>query len=122
MTYGSLTHDGQCYILSTADSKICLFDKDSGELLNTYTGHESKDYLLENCVNAKDSQVISGSATGEVFLWDLITATPGQKLVHCKGKPVVSLSYHPTQSYLLTACEDEIVLWGDAENTVEYSV
>lgn len=113
VTFGSLTHDGQCYILSCADNSVKLFDKDSGELLNTFTGHESKDYLLENAVNAKDSHIISGSATGEVFFWDLISSKVTSKLVHKLNKPVVSLSHHPTEDYLLTACEDEVILWGD---------
>ncbi|CAG4995323.1 unnamed protein product [Parnassius apollo] len=112
VTFGSITHDGQCFVLSCADSTVKLFDKDSGELLNTFSGHESKDLLLENAVNEKDSHIISGSANGEVFYWDLINSNCTRKLVHCKQKPVVTLSQHPTESYLLTACEDEVKLWG----------
>lgn len=111
LTYGSMTHDGQCYILSCSDSTIKLFDKDSGELLNTFSGHESKDYLLQNSVNEKDSHIISGSASGEIFYYDLVSSKCTQKLVHTKGKPVVTLSHHPTDNCLLTACEDEIKLW-----------
>lgn len=111
ITYASMTHDGQCYVLSCADNTIKLFDKDSGELLNTFSGHECKDFLLENSVNEKDSNIISGSATGEIFYWDLVSSRCTQKLVHSK-KPVVSLSHHPTDNYLLTASEDEVVLWG----------
>lgn len=114
ITYGSLTHDGQCYVLSCSNSTVKLFDKDSGELLNTYTGHESKDYLLENAINAKDSHIISGSATGEIWFWDLISSCSTQKLLHTKNKPVVSIAYHPTEDLLLTACEDEVKLWGEA--------
>ncbi|XP_049884326.1 WD repeat domain-containing protein 83 [Pectinophora gossypiella] len=112
VTYGGLTHDGQCYILSCNDNTLKLFDKDSGEILNTFTGHESKDYMLENAVNAKDSHIISGSASGEIFSWDLISSKITHKYVHTVNKPVVSLSYHPTEDFLLTACEDEIKLWG----------
>ncbi|CAK1592383.1 unnamed protein product [Parnassius mnemosyne] len=112
VTFGSITHDGQCFVLSCADSTVKLFDKESGELLNTFSGHESKDLLLENAVNEKDSHIISGSANGEVLYWDLISSNCTQKLVHCKQKPVVSLSQHPTENYLLTACEDEVKLWG----------
>lgn len=112
VTFGSLTRDGQCYILSCADSTVKLFDKDSGEILNTFTGHESKDYLLENAVNEKDSHIICGSATGEVFYYDLISSTCTQKLRHSFNKPVVSLSHHPTENSIVTACEDEIKLWG----------
>lgn len=111
ITFSNMTHDGQCYIVSCADSTIKLFDKDSGEILNTFSGHESKDYLLENAVNEKDSHIISGSANGEILYWDLVSSTCVNKLKH-GSKPVVSVSHHPTESYLLTASEDEIKLWG----------
>ncbi|CAG4969834.1 unnamed protein product [Colias eurytheme] len=112
ITHGSMTHDGQCYVLSCSDDTIKLFDKDSGELLNTFSGHQSRDYMLENCINEKDSHIISGSASGEVFYWDLISSNITNKLVHTSNKAVVSLSHHPTDNYLLTACEDEVKLWG----------
>ncbi|KAG6459861.1 hypothetical protein O3G_MSEX011652 [Manduca sexta] len=111
ITYGSMTRDGQCYVLSCNDNTIKLFDKDSGEILNTFKGHECRDLRLENAVNEKDSLIISGSATGEVFYYDLISSNVSQKLVH-GPKPVVSLSHHPTDCYLLTASENEIKLWG----------
>lgn len=74
---------------------------------------------MENAINAKDSHVISGSATGEIFFWDLISSTCTQKLVHTRNKAVVSLSYHPTDDFLLTACEDEIKLWGLSTEKME---
>ncbi|XP_045489091.1 WD repeat domain-containing protein 83 [Pieris rapae] len=112
ITHGSLTHDGQCFVLSCSDGTIKLIDKDSGELLNTFMGHETNDYLLENCINDKDNQIISGSATGEIFYWDLISSNITNKLVHKFNKPVVTISHHPSDSILLSASEDEIKLWG----------
>ncbi|XP_068627324.1 WD repeat domain-containing protein 83 [Battus philenor] len=112
LTFGSITHDGQCYVLSCADSTIKLFDKDSGELLNTFSGHESKDYLLENAINEKDSHIITGSASGDILYYDLISSNCVLKLKHSSNKPVVSLSHHPTENYLISACEDEVKLWG----------
>ncbi|XP_047522752.1 WD repeat domain-containing protein 83 [Pieris napi] len=112
ITHGSLTHDGQCLVLSCSDGTIKLIDKDSGELLNTFMGHETNDYLLENCINDKDNQIISGSASGEIFYWDLISSNITNKLVHKFNKPVVSISHHPSDSILLSASEDEIKLWG----------
>ncbi|CAG9790469.1 unnamed protein product [Diatraea saccharalis] len=113
VTFGNFTHDGQCYVLSCNDGTVKLFDKDSGEMLNTFIGHECKDYMLENVVNETDSHIMSGSATGEVLVWDLISSKSTNKFVHTKNKPVISLSHHPTESYLLTACDDEIKLWGN---------
>lgn len=112
ITNGSITHDGQCYVLSCSDGTIKLIDKDSGELLNTFSGHEAKDYMLENCINEKDNQIMSGSATGEIFSWDLITSNVINKLVHKLNRPVVSISHHPTDSILLSVSEDEIKVWG----------
>ncbi|CAH0404043.1 unnamed protein product [Chilo suppressalis] len=113
VTFGNLTHDGQCYVLSCVDGTVKLFDKDSGEILNTFTGHECKDFMLENAVNEKDSHIMSGSATGEILFWDLISSQCTSKLVHSRNRPVISLSHHPTESYLLTASDDEIKLWGN---------
>lgn len=31
ITFASLTHDGQCYVLSCNDETVRLFDKDSGK-------------------------------------------------------------------------------------------
>ncbi|VVD05785.1 unnamed protein product, partial [Leptidea sinapis] len=121
ITHGSLTHDGQCYVLSCSDSTVKLFDKDSGELLNTFRGHESSDYMLENAINEKDSHIISGSSSGDIFYWDLISSAITQKLTHTRNKAVVSLTHHPTENYLITACEDEIKLWG-AETAEEQSI
>lgn len=111
ITFANITHDGQCTILSCADSTIKLFDKDSGEILNTFSGHESKDFLLENAVNEKDSHIISGSANGDILYWDLVSSNCVSKLKH-GSKPVVSINHHPTDNYLLTASDDEIKLWG----------
>ncbi|CAH0731085.1 unnamed protein product, partial [Brenthis ino] len=111
ITYGNITHDGQCLIISCADSTIKLFNKDTGEILNTFSGHEGKDFLLENAVNEKDSHIISGSASGEIFYYDLVSGECILKLKHGQ-KPVVSVSHHPNFNYLLSACEDEVKLWG----------
>lgn len=113
ITFGNITHDGQCYVLSCSDDMVKLFDKDLGELLNKFTGHVCKDYLIESAINAKDSHILSGSATGEIYFWDLITAECTQKLIHSRTKPVVTLSHHPTGNFVLSACESEIKLWGE---------
>lgn len=36
ITCVSLTHDGQCILVSSADNSVKLFDKNTGELLSEY--------------------------------------------------------------------------------------
>ena len=44
----SLTRDGQCMLVSTLDSTVKLIDKDSGEMLNEYTGHKNDSYKVHD--------------------------------------------------------------------------
>lgn len=60
-------------VISTSDESIKLLDRSSGELLAEFTGHKTKDYVIENCVNTKDNHVMSGSADGNVYCWELIS-------------------------------------------------
>ncbi|XP_064387082.1 WD repeat domain-containing protein 83-like [Halichondria panicea] len=108
VTCVSHSHDGHCVLVSTLDSKLRLFDKDSGEMLNEYSGHVNSDYKLDSCLSQDDSHVISGSEDGRVCFWDLVEG----HLVHTlqlskKGdrKPpiVYSLCWHPTRPTLLSA-------------------
>lgn len=121
ITYASLTRDGQCLVVSCSDNTIKLIDKDTGEMLSSYVGHETKDYLMENCIDCKDSSIISGSASGEIWFWDLISGSVLKKLMHEKGKVVASITHHPTQNYLMSACEDKVKLWGPPDVTMDES-
>lgn len=46
VTCVSFTNDGNCTLASCMDSKVRLFDRSSGELLQSYIGHKSKDYKV----------------------------------------------------------------------------
>lgn len=111
----NLTRDGQCFIASTANGIIWLFDKTSGELLNEYSGHTTGDFCIESSVDRKDRNILSGSTDGCVYCWDLIGSKVSHKLVHSSGEVVHSLHPHPTGDYLMTATKNEIHLWGIEE-------
>lgn len=72
MTSINFTKDGQCTLVSSLDGKLRLLDKDTGELLGEYTGHQNTQYVIDNCLNEKDTHVISGSEDGKIYFWDLI--------------------------------------------------
>lgn len=106
------TRDGQCVLTSTMDDSIKLMDKDTGEMLNEFKGHTNHEYKIDNCLNCQDSCVISGSEDGYVYFWDLVEATIVHKILHEGQKVVHSVTFHPTETCLLTAAADKIYIWG----------
>lgn len=69
-----------------------------------------------------DNHVLSGSVTGELWCWDLVSAAVVQKLLHTQRKALHSLSVHPRKDIVLTACLNTIKLWGqekDVQSVIE---
>ncbi|KAK9499098.1 hypothetical protein O3M35_003607 [Rhynocoris fuscipes] len=111
----SLTQDGQCYIISTSNNRILLLDKNTGELLNEYSGHSTGDFHIENASDRRDRYIISGSVDNAVYCWDLIGCKIVNKLIHDGKYAVHSLNVHPTGSYLMTATQTAVHLWGEQQ-------
>ncbi|KAG7251534.1 hypothetical protein CRUP_030151 [Coryphaenoides rupestris] len=62
-------------------------------------------------LTGKDTHVLSCSEDGHVYCWDLVEGSLTLKLP--VGKAVVqSLSFHPTETRLLTAMEGRVQVWG----------
>ncbi|KAG7258489.1 hypothetical protein CRUP_009091 [Coryphaenoides rupestris] len=86
------SQDGQCTLTSSLDSTM-------------------KGYKLDCCLSSKDTHVLSCSEDGHVYCWDLVEGSLTLKLP--VGKAVVqSLSFHPTETRLLTAMEGRVQVWG----------
>uniref|UniRef100_A0A4W3HHP5 WD repeat domain-containing protein 83 n=1 Tax=Callorhinchus milii TaxID=7868 RepID=A0A4W3HHP5_CALMI len=104
--------DGQCTLISSLDSTLRLLDKETGELLGEYKGHQNKEYKLDCCLNHSDTHVLSASEDGSVYIWDLIEGSLAATIPVGKGV-VQSLSHHPTEPCLLTATEGSVQVWRD---------
>uniref|UniRef100_A0A669BM49 WD repeat domain-containing protein 83 n=2 Tax=Oreochromis TaxID=8139 RepID=A0A669BM49_ORENI len=116
-----LNQDGQCTLSSSLDSTLRLLDKSTGEMLGEYTGHKMKGYKLDCCLSSKDTHVLSCSEDGHVYCWDLVEGSLSLKLP--VGKAVVqSLSFHPTETRLLTAMEGRVQVWGAEQEEMEEDV
>lgn len=99
-----------------------------------YTGHKMNGYKLDCCLSSKDTHVLSCSEDGHVYCWDLVEVSIFMSLSCLKvilwsfnvvlfwkgslslklpvGKAVVqSLSFHPTETILLTAMERLVQVW-----------
>ncbi len=111
VTSVSFTRDSQCCLVSTQDSTLRLMDKDTGELLNEYTGHTNSSYKIDSCLNDKDTHIFSGSEDGKVYIWDLIEAKVLHTLSNPGGKVIHSLCHHPTEPVLLTVAGGNLHVW-----------
>ncbi|XP_024001648.2 WD repeat domain-containing protein 83, partial [Salvelinus sp. IW2-2015] len=113
--------DAQCTLTSSLDSTVRLLDKSTGEMLGEYTGHKMKGYKLDCCLSSKDTHVLSCSEDGHVYCWDLVEGYLTLKLP--VGKAVVqSLSFHPSETRLLTAMEGRVQVWGEEPEETEEDV
>lgn len=115
VTSVSFTRDSQCVLASTLDDTIRLMDKDTGELLNEFTGHKNRDYKVDSCLSSSDAQVVSGSEDGRICFWDLVEGKILHTLEKAHQSVVYSISYHPTEIALLSASSDgKVKVWHDA--------
>uniref|UniRef100_A0A3B3VPA8 WD repeat domain-containing protein 83 n=1 Tax=Poecilia latipinna TaxID=48699 RepID=A0A3B3VPA8_9TELE len=94
-------------LTGSVDGRVRRYDLRMGQ----YTGHKMKGYKLDCCLSSKDTHVLSCSEDGHVYCWDLVEGSLSLKLP--VGKAVVqSLSFHPTETCLLTAMEGHVQVWG----------
>ncbi|XP_070538797.1 WD repeat domain-containing protein 83-like [Ptychodera flava] len=111
VTCVNFTKDGQCALVSSLDNTVRLLDKDSGELLGEYAGHSNTQYKIDSCLTETDTHIVSGSEDGKICFWDLVEGTMIQAVNKAGRGPVHSLSFHPTESCLLTASETAYSAW-----------
>ncbi|KAJ3223925.1 Eukaryotic translation initiation factor 5A [Clydaea vesicula] len=108
VTSATFSGDGQCVLASTLDSTIQLLDKESGEVLNSYSGHINGSYKISSCLNSADSHVISGSEDGSIFVWDLAEGNLIESF-HAHKKVVESVVYHPTKDLIISGSSDSTI-------------
>eukprot|EP00966_Prymnesium_polylepis_P120851 2792571-Prymnesium_polylepis.1 len=105
VTHVALSHDGNCVLASTLDSKLRLLDKADGQLLTEYTGHCNTSFKLSCCLSHDDAFTLCGSEDGSVHVWDLVEAKRVMRLGGHR-QPVAAISCHPARWELLTASHD----------------
>lgn len=68
-------------------------------------GHQSAQYQVRSALLKNDSQVASGSETGELFIWDLLSAnTLHRHPLHRAG--ISCVAWHEASGSLLTCSID----------------
>lgn len=67
---------------------------------------------IESAIVTNDQYIVSGSVTGELWCWDLVTSDVVKKFVHTNGKVLNSISIHPKKDIMLTSSVQTIKVWG----------
>lgn len=121
------SNDGNCLLLTCMDNCLRLLDRSNGQVLGAYQcpGLHTDAYKMDSCLTNDDAYVLAGSNDGNVYFFSLVE----QEKVHVLGgggeaageaketkvghtKPVVSVDFHPKETYLVTASHDGTVrLW-----------
>ncbi|XP_044020247.1 WD repeat domain-containing protein 83 [Aphidius gifuensis] len=120
VTCASFTRDGQCIVASCADGSVRLLDKDSGELLGEFTGHTVDNLCLESSVDCYDTKIMSGSADGKLWIWDLVSQNVIAKLVGDKlsKHATVSVAVHPQENCIIAANGASILMWSENKKDI----
>lgn len=71
---------------------------------------------IESAIITNDNYILSGSISGEMWCWDLVTAEVIKKFMHTPSRVLNSLSVHPTKDVVLTASVGTIKVWGDPDS------
>lgn len=103
-----LTTDKNCILVSCLDSRVRLFDKTSGEMLNSYKGHSCKEFSIGSLSTNTDAHIISGSEDKDIVIWNLVE---GDVVHRLKGHTmcVCSVDYHPKDPVLVSSSFDGTV-------------
>eukprot|EP00823_Brevimastigomonas_motovehiculus_P001468 TRINITY_DN1199_c0_g1_i1.p1 TRINITY_DN1199_c0_g1~~TRINITY_DN1199_c0_g1_i1.p1 ORF type:complete len:324 (-),score=11.26 TRINITY_DN1199_c0_g1_i1:346-1317(-) len=112
------TKDYNCLLLSCLDSTIRLLDKNTGELLNSFSGHANKVYKMESCFTNTEEYVVSGSEDSKIYFWHLVEGNIVHTLRGHK-KEVLGVAYHPTEACLLSCSSDATVICWKNSSTAD---
>jgi mitogen-activated protein kinase organizer 1 len=107
----SFTKDGQCILTNCLNNKIVLLDKESGEVLQEFKGHQNSKFKINSCLMNNDEVVLSGSEDGFVYSWSLTEGKVLDKYSHVQHRVVHSIATHPSKAEFLAAAEGTLYLW-----------
>lgn len=76
-----------------------------------YTGHKTEDYSIESAILTSDNHILSGSVSGDMYCWDLVSSEIVRKFVHSPGKTLNSICVHPRKDVIMTASVGTVKVW-----------
>ena len=103
----AISRDSNCILVGCLDSTARLFEKDSGELLGSYSGHVCDTSKTECKLTNTDAHVVAGSEDGRLVFYDLVDEKEVHSLKAHRGC-LTSIAYHPDDPAIVTAGVDSV--------------
>ncbi|KAK9455365.1 WD40-repeat-containing domain protein [Dipodascopsis uninucleata] len=104
--------DEACILISSLDNTIRLLDKTNGTVLQSFKGHENKEFRISSCFGDNDVFVVSGSENGKVVAWDLLSGRIVHELSCHSGEVVSCVTYHTKKPQMVTCGADgSVQVW-----------
>lgn len=110
-----LSPDNHALLISTKDSKIKLVATTTGDVYQNYEGALIDSCPIKTCFAAKVFNILSGSESGEGFLWDTKDATLKHKIKFGEGPVVDVAATEPFTSIALASTNGHIGIFELAE-------
>ncbi len=90
---------------------MLLLDKQSGQVLNSYSGHRNTTYRCDARTTHDDAFVVAGSESHALACWDLLDAKLANANANTNGHAGVltSLDTHPSKHAIVTASVDSTI-------------
>ena len=111
----SINHDGTRIICGTSDNKIYMWDVDTGNLINTFSGHHG--WVNSVCFSPSGDYMLSASNDKTVRLWSLKSAD--SIILRGYESAITSIAYSPTGDTFAAGTRDNTIHLWDAETNNE---
>eukprot|EP00918_Siedleckia_nematoides_P018318 GHVU01039206.1.p1 GENE.GHVU01039206.1~~GHVU01039206.1.p1 ORF type:complete len:398 (+),score=48.90 GHVU01039206.1:322-1515(+) len=121
----ALSSDGRCLVAGGQDSTVRLIETQTGQLLNSFCGHKSGNYLLAATFDPTDSLAVSGSEDGHICFWDVCGpkhAPPVETIraPQCSSGATFCVRYNTDGTVMLsTGSDGALRVWGVPEKKEE---
>lgn len=105
--------DDNLLITGGNDKNAVVFNRASGQRVTTLEGHERK--VSSVILHPNASTAITASSDSTIRVWDINSqsANKCKQIIKSHNGPVVAISLHPLNDYLLSASTDELWAFSD---------
>ena len=105
-----LSNSGKAYVASCTNNRMYLIEKKSGNKIIQYSGHNCENYKIDCIFNKRDSQILTGSIDGKLYVYDIMRKQPVKVFEIC-DKPISSIDVHENAGYLTAGHDGNITYW-----------
>ena len=115
------------YVISTSlDTKICVFNAETGERVNSVTNHKPVHCFALHHIDSNKLLLFAGTDDGQVAIWKLrfskkVTVKLKVVIPMHQPNPIRAIALSPNHKYMTTGCcfvMNQISLWGHTEPSV----